>query len=146
MREFNKIAYDQFDMSCKIATIKLMESRGYTLIGDINTEHYKKYDVAFKNKSGNIIKIENEYRGPFDKIKKYYSTIHIPIRKKNTECDYYFIWGNDYKDLAIIDKETIKKYNNTIINQVCANGKPYQFTEDFIDIPKKEVKFYTFLL
>ena len=25
MREFNKIAYDQYDMSCKIATIKLME-------------------------------------------------------------------------------------------------------------------------
>ena len=32
MREFNKIAYDQYDMSCKIATIKLMESKGYNFM------------------------------------------------------------------------------------------------------------------
>lgn len=36
MREFNKIAYDQYDMSCKIATIKLMES---VAIGEVKALH-----------------------------------------------------------------------------------------------------------
>jgi hypothetical protein len=46
--------------------------------------------------------------------------------------------------LAVIKKETIKTYNNTIVNNVCAKGQPHQFTEDFIDIPKKEVQFYSY--
>ena len=48
-------------------------------IAILNTEHYKKYDVAFENKSGKIIKIENEYRGPFDKIKKYYFSFSLTL-------------------------------------------------------------------
>jgi hypothetical protein len=143
-RKFNQKSYDAYDSKCKKAAIDLMKRKGFHLVGDINTEHYKKYDVAFINELGQVLKIENEFRGPFDKIKNSYPSIHIPIRKKDTECDFYFIWGNDYKDLAIIKKETIKKYNNTIVNNVCAKGKPHQFTEDFIDIPKKEVQFYSY--
>lgn len=142
-RKFNQQAYDNHDNKCKVATINLFKRKGFNLVGNINTEHYKKYDVKLINELGQVLKIENEFRGPFDKIKNLYLTVHIPVRKKNTECDFYFIWGNDYKDLAVIKKETIKKYNNTIIKQVCANGKPYEFTEDFIDIPKKEVQFYS---
>lgn len=141
-RKFNKIAYDEFDMNCKIATVNLMNTRGYNLIGDINVEYYKKYDLAFKNKNGNVIKIENEFRGVFDKIKYIFKTVHIPIRKKNTECDYYFIWGNNYKELAIINKETINKFKEKTINQICAKGEEYEFTEEFIDIPKENIKFY----
>ena len=142
-RKFNQQAYDNYDNKCKVATINLFKRKGFNLVGNINTEHYKKYDVKLINELGQVLKIENEFRGPFDKIKNLYLTVHIPVRKKYTECDFYFIWGNDYKDLAVIKKETIKKYNNTIIKQVCANGKPYEFTEDFIDIPKKEVQFYS---
>ena len=114
-RKFNKIAYDEFDMCCKLATVDLMNKRKYNLIGDINTEYYKKYDLAFKNELGNIIKIENEFRSVFDKIKNVFKTVHIPIRKKNTECDYYFIWGNNYEDLAIINKETFNKFSVPVI-------------------------------
>ena len=141
-RKFNKIAYDEFDMCCKLATVDLMNKRGYNLIGDINTEYYKKYDLAFKNELGNIIKIENEFRSVFDKIKNVFKTVHIPIRKKNTECDYYFIWGNNYEDLAIINKEIINKFKEKTINLICAKGKEYEFKEEFIDIPIEYIKFY----
>ena len=141
-RQFNKLAYDEYDMNCKVATVNLMSKKGYNLIGDINTEYYKKYDLAFKNLEGNIIKIENEFRGGFENIKNKFSTVHIPIRKKNTECDFYFIWGNNYEELAIINKDILTKFKDNIINQICAKGKEYEFEEEFIDIPKQYIKFY----
>ncbi len=145
MRKFNKKVYDLFDKPCKIATVKIMNKKGYYLIDDIDTEHFKKFDLQFINDYNKILKIENEYRGPFNKIKYIYNSVHIPVRKKNTECDFYFIWGNNYKDLAIIDRKTFIEFRDNIVTVTCAKGKPYEFNEDFIDIPINKVKFFTFL-
>ena len=49
-RQFNKLAYDEYDMNCKLATVNLMNKKGYNLIGDINTEYYKKYYQDRKDK------------------------------------------------------------------------------------------------
>jgi hypothetical protein len=82
-RKFNKTAYDDYDLPNKLELKNLMEKKGYSLMGDINEEHYKKYDLIFKHSPSNkILAFENETRANFDKIKSYYNTIHIPIRKK----------------------------------------------------------------
>jgi hypothetical protein len=141
MRKFNEVAYNNYDYKCKVAAINFMKKKGFTLIGDIDTEHYKKFDLQFINESGKIVKIENEFRGPFNDIKNKYYSVHIPYRKKETECDFYFIWGNEWNDLAVIKKDILKKYSDNVINQVCAKGKPYEFVEKFIDIPKEKIYF-----
>jgi len=145
-REFNLKLYNQCDMSAKKASIQLMKRRGYELHGDLNQEHYKKYDLVFKNKDGNFLSVENEYRGNFNKIKDYFPTVHIPIRKKGSQCDYYFVWGNEYSELGIIKMEDIRKFSDKPVNVLCTqalelyDGDAYK--EDFIDIPKSLVMFF----
>ena len=60
-RKFNKNAYDSFDSKNKIGILEIMTKKGYTLVGDIDTEHYKKYDVKFV-KGGKELSFENETR------------------------------------------------------------------------------------
>ncbi len=145
-REFSMKLYQQCDMSSKKAAIGLMKNRGYELIGDINEEHYKKYDLRFSGINGDIISIENEYRGNFSKIRDIFSTVHIPIRKKGSQCDYYFVWGLDYTEVGIIKMSDIKKFSDKPVNVLCTqamelyDAQPYR--EDFIDVPKEFVKFF----
>lgn len=145
-REFDLKLYQKCDMSAKTAAISLMKRRGYELHGDVNQEHYKKYDLVFKNKNGDILTVENEYRGNFTSIKNYYPTVHIPIRKKNSQCDYYFVWGLDYTELGIIKMSDIKKFSDKPVNVLCTqalelyDGDAYR--EDFIDVPKDLVTFF----
>lgn len=145
-REFNLKLYQQCDMSAKTAAILLMKKRGYELKGDVNKEHYKKYDLVFENKAGEILSVENEYLGNFSKIRDYFPTVHIPIRKKGSQCDYYFVWGNDYTELGLIKMTDIRKFSDKPVNVLCTlalelyDGEAYK--EDFIDVPKSLVTFF----
>lgn len=145
-RPFNLKLYEQCDMSAKKASIALMENRGYSVMGDLDKEHYKKYDLVFTNKNGETISVENEFRGAFNKIRDVYSTVHIPIRKKNSMCDYYFVWGNDYNEVGIIKMSDISKFSDKPVNVLCVEAmKLYDgeaYSEDFIDVPKEYVNFY----
>jgi hypothetical protein len=145
-RPFNLKLYKQCDMSAKKASIMLMKNRGYEVYGDLDKEHYKKYDLIFVNKDGDKLTVENEYRGVFNKIRDVYSTVHIPIRKKNSQCDYYFVWGNDYTEVGIIKMSDISKFSDKPVNVLCVEAmKLYDgeaYVEDFIDVPKEYVTFY----
>lgn len=136
-RPFNKDAYDAFDLKNKKALLEIMKKKGYELVGDINEEHYKKYDVKFSNGEKEI-SFENETRVNFDTIKNYYPTIHIPIRKKNTQCDYYLVWKTSMDEMFLITKEVIKECCEKVVELTCNefNSKE-QYVDSFIDIPKE---------
>jgi len=140
-RVFNKEAYNKFDRACKEAAVNYLEKKGFYLVSDLDVEYFKKFDVEMINGQGMVIKIENEFRGKFEIIKDKFKSFHIPIRKKFTECDFYFIWGPDYNEIAVIKKEVIIKYRDNPKLSVCAKDKPYSWQEEFIDIPIQEIIF-----
>lgn len=140
-RKFNQQAYDNYDNKCKVATTEYLGKKGFYPISNIDTEYYKKYDLEMVNSQGMIIKIENEMRGEFKKIKENYNSFHIPVRKKNTECDFYFIWSPDYDEIGIIKKKVFIKYMENVKSIVCQKDKADERIEDFIDIPKNEIIF-----
>ena|ERR1035438_246389 len=145
-REFDIRLYHKCDNKSKLAAIELMKHRGYELDGDIEKEHYKNYDLKFKHPITNeILYIENEYRGAYRKIRDVYDTVHIPIRKKVSKCDYYFVWGCDYNEVGIIKMSDILKFGDNPVNVLCIEAmKLYDseaYCEDFIDVPKGLVLF-----
>lgn len=146
-RSFNLQAYQGCDSPAKIAAVDLMKRKGYELESDLNKEYYKNFDLRFKHiKTGKIVSIENEYRSVFHKIKLSYDTIHIPLRKKDTQSDFYFVWGPEYKDVAIIKVSDMHKYRDTPVEVHCdswGNKEPTIYDEKFIDVPKKFAQFYT---
>lgn len=138
-RKFNKDAYDNYDHSNKLELKNLMKKKGYTLIGDINEEHYKKYDLVFKdNNTNKTLSFENETRINFDKIKSTYNTIHIPIRKKNTQADYYIVWNSSMTELFLIPYSVINNHIDNLITVKCSS----KYIEDFIDIPKSQCQLF----
>lgn len=67
-RQFNKKLYDKYDKKAKLTLKKVIETNSsFTLVGDINSEHYKVCDLVF-NKGDQIISFENEVRENFDEI------------------------------------------------------------------------------
>jgi hypothetical protein len=143
-RPFNQAAYDAHDKRNKEELLLIMEKRGFEIVGDISEENYKKYDLKFRNKeNGNEISFENETRDVFDKIKNIYNTIHIPIRKKNTQADFYIVWNNTMTEMFIIPRDIIEKCKLDIVDVKCKEGHVnYEYEEKFIDIPKKLVNLY----
>ena len=146
-RKFNKGAYDQCDNQCKLALNKMMTNKGYEIVGDINKENYKLYDLKFKHKvTGKELSFENEQRRVFDAIKNRFPTIHIPIRKKNNKSDYYLVWNSSCTELAMIDTYIIRELaKSKVVNVSCKEGfdgvqKTYK--EDFVDVPKSKATFY----
>lgn len=143
-RPFNQSAYDAHDKKNKEELCKIMKDKGYELVGDIETENFKKYDLKFKHTATGVeISFENETRDVFDKIKNVFKTIHIPIRKKNTQADFYIVWNAQMTEMFLIDKETIEKCKSEIVSVKCKEGHVnYEYEENFIDIPKKMVSLY----
>jgi len=141
-RPFNKDAYDKMDKPTKLALVSIMEGKGFELVGDIDKEEYKKYDLKFK-KGDDEISFENEMRKPFDKIKRYYDTIHIPIRKARNQSDWYIVWNIGCTECAMIETKTIRTFAKTDVVEVdCNEGTGHNYIEDFIDVPKSEWTFY----
>lgn len=141
-RKFNKNAYDSFDSKNKIGILEIMTKKGYTLVGDIDTEHYKKYDVKFV-KGDKELSFENETRINFTTIRDVYSTIHIPIRKQNTQCDFYIVWKLEMDEFFLISKEVIKEFNTKTVDIICNPDKEeYRYKEAFIDIPKNRAELF----
>lgn len=140
-RKFNQNAYDKFDNKCKVAAIDYLQKKGFYPISDLETEYYKKYDLEMVNAQGMTIKIENEFRGKFHEIKETFKSFHIPIRKKYTEADFYFIWGPEYDEIGIITKKVFIKYRDDVKSLVCQKDKPHEWIEDFIDVPVNEIIF-----
>jgi hypothetical protein len=143
-RPFNQAAYDAHDKRNKNELLKIMESKGYELVGDIETEHFKKYDLKFRHKETNKeISFENETRDIFDKIKTVFKTIHIPIRKKNTQANFYVVWNPSMTEMFLIPSEIIEKCKEEIVDVKCKEGHVnYEYEEKFIDIPKNLVTLY----
>jgi hypothetical protein len=145
-RPFNKQAYDACDSKAKLASISLMKNLGYEPVGDITEEHYKKFDLVFQNASGHQLRIENEVRPKFYAIKLTYPTIHIPLRKVNSQCDYYFFWHQKFNAVGILSMEDIRKHKDNIVPVLCQNEVGHKETEpyfeDFIDVPKELAQFF----
>jgi len=143
-RKFNQAAYDAFDMQNKLRLIEIIESNSdYKLFGNINVERYKMGDVLFKNKKKTVL-FENETRADFEKIVLNYNSIHIPLRKQNTPANFYIVWKIDLCQFILINKKTLNKYKNNIVNVKCNynQNQEYAHDEDFIDIPKEETQWY----
>jgi hypothetical protein len=141
-RPFNKKAYDAFDLKNKKELVSIMTKKGYSLVGDINEEHYKKYDVKFI-KNGKEISFENETRVNFTTIRDVYPTIHIPIRKKNTQADYYVVWKPELDEFLLIDNIIIDEFKKEIVTLVCNEFDEDNCYEDsFIDIPKEKANLF----
>jgi len=142
-RPFNKDAYDSMDMKSKVALTKLMQEKGYELVGDIETEEYKKWDLKFR-KGNTFTTFELEMRKPFNTIKCCYNTVHVPIRKKNNQSDWYMVWNIDCTEFALIETKEIRKHasEENLIYLECNEGKDWNYREHFIDVPKSEWKFF----
>lgn len=142
VRPFNKEAYDTIDKPSKLALMEMMETKGYSLVGNIDEESYKKWDLQFV-KGEKLVSFELEMRRDFGTIKKYFKTIHIPVRKANNQSDWYIIWNLDFNEFATIETNKIREYSKDNLVQIdCNEGSDLNYTELFIDIPKEEFKFY----
>ena len=93
----------------------------------------------YNDEKDKYIRIENESREDFDKIKNRFSTIHIPIRKKDTKANFYFVWKPNQTECMIIDIDECREFNifNNIQSVVCSKDRNLSaYEEDFIDVPK----------
>jgi len=143
-RVFNKSAYDNFDMPAKQRLVEVIEAQGiYKLASDINAELYKQGDLVFTNGKHDVI-FENEVRINFDTIVNKYTTIHIPVRKKNTPADFYLVWRTDLWQFIMIKRNVLRKYMNTCVEVTCNHemNQDGAYDEYFIDIPKEETQWY----
>lgn len=141
-RPFNQKAYDAFDFKNKVELTKLMLKKGYQLVGDIHTENYKKYDVKFI-KDNIEISFENETRLNFIRIKNEFTTIHIPVRKKDTQADFYIVWKPELDEFFLIDKKTINEYKKNVVSLVCNEyDEDNSYLDSFIDIPKTKANLF----
>lgn len=141
-RPFNSKAYEAFDLKNKNELVKIMNKKGYSLIGDINKEHYKKYDVKFK-KDNFEISFENETRPNFISIRDIYKTIHIPIRKKETQADFYVVWKPELDEFFLIERKIIEKHKSEVITLSCKEfEEEIEYVDSFLDIPKSEAMLY----
>lgn len=142
-RVFNEEAYDEMDMPSKVALSNMMETKGYELVGDIEKEEYKKYDLKFK-KGDEEVTFEIEVRRPFHIIKSNYDTIHIPIRKANNQSDWYIVWNTTFTEFALIETYKIRGHakDDNLVYLECNEGSDLNYKENFIDIPKVEWTFY----
>lgn len=142
-RPFNKDAYNATDSKCKIAAVEMMKGKGFEPIVDINIENYQKWDLKFYNQQQDkTLIIENEMRENFDVIKKKFSTVHIPIRKRLSPADYYIVWHSNLQEFILIENKLLT--SSPIVSVKCKEwGRPEEsYTEDMVDVPKKSVSFY----
>lgn len=145
-RPFNKIAYNKFDLRCKKELVDMMTNKGYNLVGDLNEEHYKMYDIKFE-KDGDEISFENETRPNFIRIRDVFDTIHIPLRKKGTMADYYIVWKPEYDEFLLIERSVIQEFSKEIVSINCIEYAENEdnvevYHDSFIDIPKNRAKLY----
>jgi hypothetical protein len=141
-RPFNQKAYDAFDFKNKTEIVSIMSKKGYTLVGKIKEEHYKKYDVKFI-KDGKELSFENETRINFQKIKDVFLTIHIPIRKQNTQADYYIVWKPEMDEFFLISKDVINEHKKETVTLICNEyDEDNSYEDSFIDIPKDKADLY----
>lgn len=141
-RPFNKEAYNSCDAPTKRKLVEIIEKNtSYRLDCDLDVEMFKKGDVIFKCGDKQIL-CENELRMAFDKIVKFYPTIHIPIRKRNTPADCYFVWNTDLTQCIFIDTKFIKEYCDNVVDVTCHHemSKNTNYTDRFIDIPKDKTQ------
>jgi hypothetical protein len=141
-RPFNLKAYNAFDLKNKQELVSIMTKKGYTLVGELNKEHYKKFDLKFI-KEDKEVSFENETRVNFVTIRDVYKTIHIPIRKKDTQADFYIVWKPELDEFFLISKDVINKNKEKMVTLVCNEFEEDEVYEDtFIDIPKDEAVLY----
>jgi hypothetical protein len=141
-RPFNLKAYNAFDLKNKQELVSIMTKKGYTLVGELNKEHYKKFDLKFI-KEDKEVSFENETRVNFVTIRDIYKTIHIPIRKKDTQADFYIVWKPELDEFFLISKDVINKNKEKMVTLVCNEFEEDEVYEDtFIDIPKDEAVLY----
>jgi hypothetical protein len=144
-RKFNKKSYELADMPSKLVLKKLIEDNSeYVLETGLNEELYKAGDLVFRNGNKRVI-FENEVRNNFMDIVELYTTIHIPIRKKNTPADFYIVWKTDFTQFILIDLRKNRKYFDNIVSIKCNekfDNDEFKYTEDFIDMPKSETQWY----
>jgi hypothetical protein len=141
-RPFNEEAYKAFDKKNKEILAQIMTKKGYVLVGDINKEYYKEYDLKFKLGDTELT-FENETRVNFVRIRDEFSTIHIPIRKQNTQVDYYVVWKPELDEFFLIDKPTLDKYRTNTVSLLCNEyNKAAHYQDSFIDVPKNEAVLY----
>lgn len=146
-RPFNEGVYNETDPKAKKVVIEIMKNLGYVVHGNPDVENYKKYDLQFFNPTTQkYFAVENEIRKDFDLIRDRWDTVHIPIRKSNTQMDCYFVWNQNCDQVIAIDRIVFLKYRSNLADVECdteiLNGDRIAYKEKFIDIPKSETKFY----
>jgi hypothetical protein len=146
-RPFNQGAYNETDSKAKTVVIEIMKRLGYVVHGNPDQENYKKYDLNFYNKTTHkFLAVENEVRRDFELIRDRWDTVHIPVRKSNTQMDCYFVWNENVDQAILIDRSTFMKYVKNLVDIDCdtevLDGDRIAYKEKFIDVPKSECKFY----
>lgn len=140
-RKFNQNAYNKYDHVTKEKIANIFKKKGYEILGDINEEHYKEYDIKLVNNEGKTISFENEVRVNYETIMSRFTTFHIPIRKINTKADIYVIWNRNLNRISVLKNKQIKEYKNNI-KEVDCQSQEGDYCEEFIDIPKNIFKHY----
>jgi hypothetical protein len=137
---FDKELYDKYDTPSKQVLMNILSHRGYTLQGDINEEHYKDTDIITKDDKGNEVKWEIQVRSQdnYNKLRdNTYKTFFVHTRKNQNTSQYYVVFPEDYKEMAIISMKHIKE---SPIKTVKTKRGEY---ESFFDVPMKYVNFYS---
>jgi len=135
----NQELYDKYDMPGKQALMRVLTHYGYTLVGDINQEHYKETDLITQDRNGNQVKWEIQVRTQdnYNKLRNNtFKTFFVHTRKNQNQSEWYVVFPEDYKEVAIISMKHIKESS---IKTVKTKSGTY---ESFFDVPMKYVNFY----
>lgn len=135
----NRELYDKYDMPGKVALMKILTHFGHTLVGSIHDEHYSETDIITENVHKQQTKWEIQVRTQdnYNKIRnKTFSTFFVHTRKNQNNSDYYVVFPENYKEVAITKMSHVKQ---SPIKTVRTKSGTY---ESFFDVPIKHVTFY----
>ena len=120
-----------------------MKLRSFAPFGKTKKSLYSSNSAIVEDRGDSIFV---RVRRDFDAIRDRFDTVHIPVRKSNTQMDCYFVWNRNVNQVIVIDRITFLKYVKNLVDVDCDsevfNGDKIAYQEKFIDVPKHECKFY----
>ena len=88
MREFNLKAYTNCDGKAKKASILLMKTKGYEVLGPADKEYYKNFDLSFKHSiTKKMGKIEKKKGKLQERISELENELIMSLTKKDSNTE-----------------------------------------------------------